>query len=77
MSRPRQLAAAISEARLGLAGPVAALVAEVALLTALIGPSIKLRWKLSIQVRGKGAIRTIAADYFAPAAEGEPSAFAP
>ena len=53
--------------------PVAALVAEVALLTALIGPTIKLRWKLSIQVRGDGAIRTIAADWFAPADEGAPA----
>lgn len=52
---------------------VAALVAEVALLTALIGPTIKLRWKLSIQVRGNGAIRTLAADYYAPAGEGEPA----
>ena len=53
--------------------PVAALVAEVALLTALIGPSIKLRWKLSIQVRGNGAIRTIAADWYAPAEDGAPA----
>lgn len=53
--------------------PVAALVAEVALLAALIGPTIKLRWKLSLQVRGKGAIRTIAADYYAPKTEGEPA----
>ena len=53
--------------------PVAALVAEVALLTALIGPTIKLRWKLSIQVRGNGAVRTIAADYYAPASEGGPA----
>ena len=52
---------------------VAALVAEVALLTALIGPTVKLRWKLSIQVRGNGAIRTIAADYFAPTEEGGPA----
>lgn len=52
---------------------VAALVAEIALLTALIGPTIKLRWKLSLQVRGKGAIRTIAADYYAPGAEGQPA----
>lgn len=52
---------------------VAALVAEVALLTALIGPTIKLRWKLSIQVRGNGAIRTLAADYYAPTGEGEPA----
>ena len=53
--------------------PVAALVAEVALLTALIGPTIKLRWKLSLQVRGNGAIRTIATDYYAPATEGAPA----
>ncbi|MFD1796713.1 Hsp33 family molecular chaperone HslO [Paracoccus aurantiacus] len=54
-------------------GPVAAAVAELALLTALIGPMIKLRWKLSLQVRGKGAIRTIAADYYAPETEGGPA----
>ncbi|MFN3525610.1 MAG: Hsp33 family molecular chaperone HslO [Paracoccus sp. (in: a-proteobacteria)] len=46
--------------------PVSALLAELALLTALIGPTIKLRWKLSLQVRGNGAIRTLASDYFAP-----------
>lgn len=53
--------------------PVAAMVAEVALLAALIGPTIKLRWKLSIQVRGNGAIRTLAADYYAPAEDGAPA----
>ena len=53
--------------------PVAAAVAELALLTALIGPTVKLRWKLSLQVRGNGAIRTIAADYYAPETEGEPA----
>jgi molecular chaperone Hsp33 len=53
--------------------PVAALVAEAALLTALIGQTIKLRWKLSLQVRGQGAIRLIATDYFGPAARGEPA----
>ncbi|MBV0913539.1 Hsp33 family molecular chaperone HslO [Anianabacter salinae] len=52
---------------------VEALVAETALLTALIGQTIKLRWRLSIQVRGSGAIRLIATDYYAPAAEGEPA----
>jgi molecular chaperone Hsp33 len=52
---------------------IEALVAETALLTALIGQSIKLRWKLSIQVRGKGAARLIATDYYGPAAEGEPA----
>lgn len=53
--------------------PVGALVAEVALLAALIGPTVKLRWKLSIQVRGNGAIRTIAADYYAPESDGAPA----
>ncbi|MGZ3215578.1 Hsp33 family molecular chaperone HslO [Paracoccus sp. T5] len=52
---------------------VSALVAEVALLTALIGPTIKLRWKLSLQVRGNGAVRTIAADYFAPETDDAPA----
>ena len=33
------------------------LVAEAALLTAMIGQTIKLRWKLSIQVRGDGPAR--------------------
>ncbi|NHF73140.1 Hsp33 family molecular chaperone HslO [Paracoccus xiamenensis] len=53
--------------------PVAAAVAELALLAALIGPTIKLRWKLSLQVRGKGAIRTVAADYYAPESDGAPA----
>ena len=53
--------------------PVSAMLAEVALLAALIGPTVKLRWKLSIQVRGNGAIRTLAADYFAPEGEGRPA----
>ncbi len=49
---------------------VEALVAEMALLTALIGQTIKLRWKLSLQVQTKGAVRMIATDYYAPEAEG-------
>ncbi len=49
---------------------VEALVAEMALLTALIGQTIKLRWKLSLQVQSKGAVRMIATDYFAPEHEG-------
>ena len=52
---------------------IEALVAETALLTALIGQSIKLRWKLSLQVRGKGAARLIATDYYGPSDEGEPA----
>ena len=49
---------------------VEALVAEMALLTALIGQTIKLRWKLSLQVRGDGPVRTIATDYYGPAENG-------
>ncbi len=49
---------------------VEALVAEAALLTALIGQTIKLRWKLSLQIRGDGPVRIIATDYYAPATEG-------
>lgn len=52
---------------------IEALVAETALLTAMIGQTIKLRWKLSIQVRGDGPARIIAADYYAPTSEGEPA----
>lgn len=50
---------------------IEALVAEAALLTALIGQSIKLRWKLSIQVRGKGPARLIATDYYGPTEDGQ------
>ena len=53
--------------------PVAGLVAEATLLTALIGQAIKLRWKLSLQIRGDGPIRLIATDYFGPTAEGAPA----
>jgi molecular chaperone Hsp33 len=53
--------------------PVEALVAEMALLTALIGQTVKLRWKLSLQVQTRGALRMIATDYFAPEKEGEPA----
>ena len=49
------------------------LVAEMALLTALIGQTVKLRWKLSLQVRGSGPARLIATDYYAPTADGQPA----
>ncbi len=52
---------------------VEALVAEMALLTALIGQTVKLRWKLSLQVQSKGPVRMIATDYFAPETEGQPA----
>lgn len=49
---------------------IEALVAEMALLTALIGQTVKLRWKLSLQVRGSGAARLIATDYYGPSEDG-------
>ncbi|MCI2400042.1 Hsp33 family molecular chaperone HslO [Aliiroseovarius subalbicans] len=52
---------------------IEALVAEAAMLTAMIGQTIKMQWKLSLQIRGKGAARLIATDYYAPEAEGEPA----
>ena len=53
---------------------VEALVAEACLLTALIGQTIKLRWKLSLQIRGSGeAVRMIATDYYGPTEDGEPA----
>ena len=52
---------------------VEALVAEATLLTAMIGQTIKLRWRLSVQVRGSGPIRLIATDYYAPTEDGAPA----
>jgi molecular chaperone Hsp33 len=52
---------------------IEALVAEAALLTALIGQAIKLRWKLSLQIRGNGPARIIATDYYGPTEEGTPA----
>ncbi len=49
---------------------IEALVAEAALLTALIGQTIKLRWKLSLQIRGDGPVRLIATDYYGPNKDG-------
>ena len=53
--------------------PIAGLVAEAAMLTALIGQTLKLQWRLSLQVRGDGPIRLIATDWFAPEHEGAPA----
>lgn len=52
---------------------IEALVAEMTLLTALIGQTIKLRWKLSLQLRGDGPARLIATDYYAPTEDGAPA----
>ncbi len=51
---------------------VEALVAEMALLAALIGQSVKLRWKLQLQVQSNGPVRMIATDYYGPSEEGAP-----
>jgi len=52
---------------------VEAAVAEAAMLTALIGQAIKLRWRLSLQIRGDGPLRLIATDYYGPTDDGEPA----
>ncbi|MEL7345383.1 MAG: Hsp33 family molecular chaperone HslO [Pseudomonadota bacterium] len=52
---------------------IEALIAEATLLTALIGQTIKLRWKLSLQVRGDGPVRMIATDYYGPTEDGAPA----
>ncbi len=52
---------------------IESLIAEAAILTALIGQTIKLRWKLSLQVRGTGPVRLIATDNYAPTEKGEPA----
>lgn len=52
---------------------IEALVAEAVLLTAMIGQTLKLRWRLSLQVRGNGPARLIATDYFAPSEDGTPA----
>lgn len=52
-------------------GAVSALVSEAVLLTVLIGQTVPLGWKFSLQIRGEGAVYLIATDYMAPATEGE------
>ena len=51
---------------------IEALVAEATLLTAMIGQTVKLRWKMSLQIRGKGPARLIATDYYGPEVDGMP-----
>ena len=53
-------------------GKVSAMVAEATLITALVGQTMRHRWKLSLQIRGDGPVRLIATDYVAPAAGGAP-----
>ena len=49
---------------------VSCLLAEALLLTVMIGQAIKLRWKLSIQIRGLGAVKLITTDFYAPEKKG-------
>lgn len=53
--------------------PISGLLAEATLLTVLIGQTMKLRDRFSIQARGKGAVTLLATDYFAPRREGDPA----
>jgi molecular chaperone Hsp33 len=53
--------------------PVSSLVADAVMLTALIGQTVQLGWKFSLQIRGKGPVRLIATDYYAPEEEGQPA----
>ena len=45
---------------------VSNLIGEAILLGVMIGQAIKLKWKLSLQIRGSGSIKLIAVDYFSP-----------
>ena len=52
---------------------VCTLLIEALLLTVLIGEMIKIRWRLSLQVRGNDSIKLLATDYYAPKEEGNPA----
>ena len=52
---------------------VSALLIEALLLTILIGEMIKIRWRLSLQIRGSGSIKLLATDYYAPREGGKPA----
>ena len=52
---------------------VSVLLIEALLLTILIGEMIKIRWRLSLQIRGSGSIKLLATDYFAPREGGKPA----
>ena len=52
---------------------VCALLIEALLLTILTGEMIKIRWRLSLQIRGSGSVKLLATDYFAPREGGKPA----
>ena len=49
------------------------LLIEALLLTVLIGEMIKIRWRLSLQIRGNRSIKLLATDYYAPKQAGKPA----
>ena len=57
----------------GFPDEVCTLLIEALLLTVLIGEMIKIKWKLSLQVRGNDSIKLLATDYYAPKEEGNPA----
>ena len=52
---------------------VCKLLFEALLLTILIGEMIKIRWRLSLQIRGNESIKLLATDYYAPKDQGKPA----
>ncbi len=52
---------------------VCKLLFEALLLTVLIGEMIKIRWRLSLQIRGNESIKLLATDYYAPKEKGKPA----
>ena len=52
---------------------VCKLLFEALLLTILIGEMIKIRWRLSLQIRGNEGIKLLATDYYAPKDQGKPA----
>ena len=52
---------------------VCILLIEALLLTVLIGEMIKIRWRLSLQIRCNGSIKLLATDYYAPKQVGKPA----
>ena len=52
---------------------VCTLLIEALLLTVLMGEMIKIRWRLSLQVRGNDSIKLLATDYYAPKEVGKPA----
>ena len=52
---------------------VCMLLIEALLLTVLMGEMIKIRWRLSLQVRGNESIKLLATDYYAPKEGGKPA----